>query len=293
MYKRQVSSSGEAVSQTYIQSDVDFVFLSDPTGNSPVPIGAYPSLDVGAGPISQLAFTTPTRTFQSDSESSVIRVRTEDQYGNPKNVVSSQPVDLSTTSAGGSFSYLGGASWSTVTAVSIPAGENLVSFYYRDTVVNEPLITASASSQSWTDVDQVVTILAGEPVQLVATPEDTTVTAGNFARVLIKITDINENPSSASTNQTVTLMAGGGSFYDKDDHGSTISSILIPAGDTSAEVDYMHTVMNETTGYLIAFLDADGVAPPLEAFTTMIYVQPAVLDAASSELSVDLSLIHI
>ncbi|MBN2185361.1 MAG: Ig-like domain-containing protein, partial [Candidatus Krumholzibacteriota bacterium] len=282
-----VSSSGKATAQTVAQSGVQFLLLSDPVSTSPAAIGLSPSLNVVAGPISKLSFTTPVRTFQSDSESTVMRVRTEDQYGNPQNVVSSQSIDLSSTSAGGSFSSLSGGSWSPVTSVSISAGENLVSFYYRDTIVDEPVITASASGQSWTDVDQSVTVLAGTPVQLTATPEDSTVTAGDFARFIIRITDINENPSPAPSGQTITLLAGGGSFYDKDDHGSTISSIVIPAGDTSVEVDYMHTVMNETTGYLIAFFDGDGVVPSLEAFTTLIYIQPSVLDAASSALSVD------
>ncbi|MBN2070974.1 MAG: Ig-like domain-containing protein, partial [Candidatus Krumholzibacteriota bacterium] len=283
-----VSSSGNASVQNLVESDVELTLQSDPSGGSVVEIAVSPTIDIVAGPIFRIVFTTPQRSFKADGESAVMRVRTEDQYGNASTVASAQDILLSSTSGTGSFSHLGGGNWSATSSVTISAGEDTVSFYYRDTKVNEPVITASGSGQSWTDAQQQAIVIAGDPVQLLATPEDSTVTAGEYARFLLRITDIHDNPTSASQDQTITLMAGSGSsFYLTGDHGSTINSIVIPSGDSSVEVDYMYTVMNETTGYLLAFFDGDGVLPNLDAFTTLVYIQPAALDAASSQLSVD------
>ncbi|MCK4537240.1 MAG: Ig-like domain-containing protein, partial [Candidatus Krumholzibacteria bacterium] len=282
-----VSSSGNASVQTTTEDAVAFMVSSDPASGSPVDLAASPAVDVVAASITELVFTTPPRTFQSDGESGVMRVEARDEFGNPSSVAGNQTIDLSSSSGGGSFSHLGGGSWSAVTSVTILSGEDTVSFYYRDTLAGTPDVTASAQGQSWVDPVQSVTVQPGDAVSLVVSPEDTTITAGEFARFLVKVVDANGNASPLSAAQTVTLLPASGNFYDKDDHGTTVSSITISSGSTSAEVDYSHSVMDISSGYFIAFFDTDGVSPSLEAAATTIYVDHSSADAATTTISLD------
>ncbi|MCU0640041.1 MAG: Ig-like domain-containing protein, partial [Candidatus Krumholzibacteria bacterium] len=283
-----VSSSGNAAAQPAVETGVEFTVRSNPVGNSPADIAASPSLNVIASDISQLIFITAPAGFTAGSESGVMRVAARDQYGTPQVVAADPAVDLSSESGTGSFSALPGPGWSAVTSVTISAGEDTASFYYRDTTAGAHNITASGAAQSWTDAVQQVDVTAGAPARLEVSPQDSTIVAGDYARFLVEVTDVYGNRSVLPVNQTISLLStSGNSFYDKDDHGLNVATLVIPSGASSAEVDFMHTAMNLTTGYLVAFLDMDGIPPSLESTATNIYIDHSVASAASSQVAVD------
>ncbi|MBN1884470.1 MAG: Ig-like domain-containing protein, partial [Candidatus Krumholzibacteriota bacterium] len=281
-----VSVDGRAEAQTSVEDDVVFATASDPAGTSGAPIASSPIVDVVAASVDRLVFLTPPRSIEAGGESDVVRIGTQDAYGNPSPVLSDQTIDLSSTSPTGAFSALPGAGWSGISSVTMLAGEDTVSFFCRDTAVGTHDISVAASGQSWTGAVQELVVDAAAPFRLVVSPTDTMVTAGEFARFSISVEDVYGNPSSVTSDQTISLLAAAGSFYDPGNHATPIAQAIVPTGTASASVDYRHTAMNATLGYFLAFIDNDGSAPSLESATTTVYVDNAEADTLVSGVEV-------
>jgi hypothetical protein len=234
-----------ATAQTGAQTSVEFLIRTDPDGLAPAAIGSSPTRNVVADAITKLVFLDPPFTFTTDSEAGPLQIQTQDQFDNPSPVSSNQQIDLSSTSVGGDFSLLGGGSFSSVSNITILDGQHTASFYYRDTVVGTPDITASANGQSWTDAVQGQTVDPGSITKLVfltlAVPFTTDSETGPLQ---IQTQDQFDNPSPVSSNQQVDLsstsvggdfsLLGGGSF-------SSISSVLILNGQDNASFYYRDT----------------------------------------------------
>ncbi len=281
-----VDPGGRAAAQTVVESGVQFTVRSDPGGYGNSPIAASPTLNVIAADIARLSFLTAPQSFAADGESAVIRVRAEDQYGNPAQVTSNQDIALESTAGSGRFSLLGGSNFIETSVVVIASGLDTVSFYYRDSVAGEKTITASASGQSWTDAQQAVTIEPAAPFSLMISPGDTTATAGDFARYRLSVEDAFGNASPISADQAITLLGQPGSFYTTSNHATPISAIVIPSGSDHVFLDYRNTSKDVENAYFLAFLDANGVPPTLESASALIYIDNASLDPATSEIMV-------
>ncbi|MDD4857202.1 MAG: Ig-like domain-containing protein, partial [Candidatus Krumholzibacteria bacterium] len=287
---QSIDAGGRSIAQTAVESAVEFAMSSDPAGETRSPLALSPSLDVVAGSIAKLTFTTPQRTFTADNESAVMRVRAEDEFGNPSSVAGDQSVDLSTSAASGMFSHLGGGDFAETGAVAILAGEDTASFYYRDIVAGDKTITASAGGQSWTDAQQTVTVNAGIPFRLAVSPEDTTAVAGDYVRYRLRVEDEEGNPSALSNSQAISLLGYPGDFYTTSNHGTPITQITIASGAHTVYVDYRNTNKQmEFPPYVLAFLDDNGVSPTLEAASATIYVDSGPFDPATSEIEVSKS----
>jgi hypothetical protein len=146
-----VSAANAAILIAY-KVETTAVNVSDGSLNSSGGYGL--ALTVNATAISRLAFATPPRSIATGEASAVMTVQTQDTYGNPSNVAADAVVNLSSTSATGSFS-LNPTPWASITSVTIPSGQSSASFYYKDTTIGTPLITAAETpSQGWTDASQ-------------------------------------------------------------------------------------------------------------------------------------------
>jgi hypothetical protein len=122
------------------------------------------SVNVTATPeaVAKIAFTTPPRTRIINVPTHVITIQTQNTVGNPVNVMADTTINLTSTSTQGLFS-LSDTPWASITSVTIPTGSNSASFYYMDTTVGNPVITASESpDQGWTDAEQEQTITDGD-----------------------------------------------------------------------------------------------------------------------------------
>ncbi|HVO76543.1 MAG TPA: invasin domain 3-containing protein, partial [Candidatus Bathyarchaeia archaeon] len=282
-----VDALGRAVAQTAAASNVEFTVGSDPSGASPLSLASSPRLNVVAGPIEQLLFLTPQRTLTADGESAVMRVATEDAFGNHAPVGGVQNVNLGSSAGTGRFSHLGGTNFVATGAVTIAAGEDTVSFYYRDTAAGNKTITASGAGQSWTPAQQSVTVQAGTPFRLKVFPADTTITAGDFARFRLRVEDADGNPSPPQNSQTITLLGQPGSFYTTSNHTTPITQIVVPSGSSTVYLDYQNTIKEMTVPYVLAWLDQDGVLPTLEAASANVFVANAAFNPGTSDISVD------
>jgi hypothetical protein len=182
-----------ATTPTVSNPAVSFVVESDPLGTAVQPITASPTVNLQPGAITQIAYITVGYVFESTSEAGPIVVQARDTFGNPSSTGSNQRIDLSTTSATGQFSALGGGSFTPVSYVTMAAGSSEVSFYYRDTRVGLPTITASAFGQPWPPIAQQQQVTPGPASTVVVTPADTTITAGDFMRFMVEVVDANGN----------------------------------------------------------------------------------------------------
>lgn len=116
------------------------------------------SADTMSSAISKIVFTTTNQTLVQNQVSNLITIQTQDSTGNARDVCSDTVINLTSSSSGGSFS-LNASPWESINSVTISAGQNSVSFYYKDSVVGTPTVTASESpSLGWTDATQVETI---------------------------------------------------------------------------------------------------------------------------------------
>ena len=96
------------------------------------------------GPASKLSFTAGTsQTLSANTVSSVITVQLQDSGNNPINSGSAISVSLAATGTTTGVFYSNSGGTTIITSVTINAGSNSASFYYKDTTAGSPTITAS------------------------------------------------------------------------------------------------------------------------------------------------------
>lgn len=94
----------------------------------------------------KLVFITNEQVIPIETASGDIKVQIQDQDGNPVNATSNVTVNLSSSSTTGRFST-DKNTWSTSNthSVTIPSGQNQVTFYYKDSTPGLHTITAKAT----------------------------------------------------------------------------------------------------------------------------------------------------
>ena len=94
--------------------------------------------------VQRIAFTTSAQTKNTNTVSDIITVQTQSNGGAPINVINDTTVNLSSSSTGGRF-YSDAGGTITITAVTISAGANSASFYYKDLYGGAPTLTAQCA----------------------------------------------------------------------------------------------------------------------------------------------------
>jgi len=271
-----------------------FVVESDPEGTALQPIAASPAVNLQPGTINKLQFSNVAHVFQTTSEGGPYSVVARDTYGNPSPVSGDQTINLSSTSGTGTFSVLGGGAFLPVTSVTMTAGTHTTTFYYRDTAVGNPTITAAASSQSWGTAAQVQDVNAGPPGLLELAASDPTVTVDEYARITIDITDVYGNPTTLTSNRDLVLTSSAvvqaaaqaaapeqasGEFFLPGDHGTPIMILAMAAGQQTVQVDFRSTDANGGNPHLVVILNDD--PPPLTG-SVNVTVSPGPVSHAAS-----------
>ena len=184
---------------------------------------------VNAAVASQLVFSTAPQTLTVGVASNTITVELEDAFGNPADASSDLTVNVSTTSAGGTFTP--------ASPLTIPAGLAQVSFTYTDTEQGTPTLTAAATGlTSATQQETVVTVAAASQLAFSTAPQ--TLTAGVASNTItVTLEDASGNPVDASSGLTVTLSttSAGGTF-------TPASPLTIPAGASQVSFTYTDTI---------------------------------------------------
>jgi len=115
--------------------------------------------------ISKIVFTTSPQTISQNVASSTMTIQTQSSGGTPVNVNSDTAVTLESTSGGGKFSITSDFAVE-VTTVTITNGTSTANFFYKDTQVGNPIITADeldGYGYGWDPAQQQQTITGTSP----------------------------------------------------------------------------------------------------------------------------------
>jgi hypothetical protein len=185
------------------------------------------AINMSAGPVSKLAFTSSPVTATAGSASSTITVQRRDAFGNPSTAEAARAIVLSSTS-GGSASF-------NPSSPSIASGSSSASFTYTDTQAGSPTITAASTSPSAiTSATQQETVNAAAASSLAfvqGPPASVTVNQVLAPAVTVLVSDAYGNPKSG-TSVTMSLngggtLSGGGSQTTAANGIATFSSLSV------------------------------------------------------------------
>src|SRR5713101_2921814 len=196
------------------------------------PLGTSYPVAVTVTSIPGLAFITAPQTLRTGI-CSAITVQAWVSAGAPFNVPSDTLLSLSTSSAGGAFSFDSTCSGVTTT-FNMSAGTNSASFFYKDSVVGSPTITVSATGlTSAAQTENVVATAPAAPSKLVFTTVGQTLT-GICSPITVQTQDSTGKPSNVASATTISLSttSATGAFFS---FGCTtvFTSVTMSAGTNS------------------------------------------------------------
>lgn len=260
-------------------------------------------------PPAKTAFITPVRTINAGLPSMEITIQVQDVAGNPANVAADAAVALTSNSGTGLFdTSAAGAFDGSVTSVTVLAGSNTASFYYKDSTLGAPTITATpAGLNASQQMEMVVAADAVSQIGFVTAPQTVQALLPS-AVITIQSQDGAGNPVNVGANTVVNLTStsAGGKFdlLDTGPFSGAITSVTIPAGSNTVDFYYRDAVAGTPTiraaatglnsglqtetitpapAAMLAFTTQPGGAVSGMAFTTQPVV--AVQDAAGNTVT--------
>ncbi len=180
-----------------------------------------------------LVFTAGPQTLTAGVASGTMSVALQDAFGNAVDATTPLTVNLSTTSANGTFSP--------ASPLSIPAGANSVSFQYTDTSAGTPVLTVATAGLGPATRQLTVTPAAAQQLAFTSAPQ--TLTAGVASgTITVKLEDVFGNVANAANALTITLSttSSTGTF-------TPISPLTLPAGADSVDFQYTDTIAGTAT----------------------------------------------
>lgn len=221
---------------------------------------------ITAASASRLVFTTTAVSGKASGSASLgpITVQLRDAFGN----VAVAPaggtvVSLASNSAGVTVFATTAGNTTTTSTVTIAAGTSSVSFYYGDTKVGGPTITAS--STGLTPATQTEAITAADPKKLcIAQFTDLTCSPtvapkkGSASTYYVVLRDQWDNLTTTTTAITVTLSSSGGSVNP--------TSLPIAAGQSNGSFTFNAPNGNGATGTITA--SSSGLSTATTNYTT-------------------------
>ena len=253
-------AGGSAITSVTIASGASSAtfYYSDTTAGTPTVTasdGAFNSSPsqqdtVKAAAASQVAITGAPLSFLAGNRGGPITVQLEDAYGNTGAISTvAQTIGLGTTSSAGAF-YASQSGGSAIASVKIAAGVSSATFYYGDALAGTPTVTASDSAFS-SSSSQQETVEAAAATQVAITGAPASLIAGSRGGpITVQLEDASGNTGATSTvAQTIGLGSSSpaGVFYANQSGGSAITSVTIPAGQSSATVYYSDTAAGTPT----------------------------------------------
>ena len=166
----------------------------------------------------KLVFTTePSAGALTAGACNTFTVTSENSSGTATDPTSALTVNLATGHSSGTF-YSGSGCSGSITSTSIGTSASAVTVYYEDTTATTTGYTVTAATSTLpgitTATSNSYTVVAGAATKLVYTTVPSTGTAGTAFSVTVQSQDANGNPSSPTSNTTITLSkaSGGGTL---------------------------------------------------------------------------------
>ena len=220
-------------------NSVSFKYTDDTAGTPTITaaasglISAAQQESVSPAAAQLLVFTAGPQTLTAGVASGTMSVALQDAFGNAVDATTPLTVNLSTTSANGTFSP--------ASPLSIPAGANSVSFQYTDTSAGTPVLTVATAGLGPATRQLTVTPAAAQQLAFTSAPQ--TLTAGVASgTITVKLEDVFGNVANAANALTITLSttSSTGTF-------TPISPLTLPAGADSVDFQYTDTTAGTAT----------------------------------------------
>lgn len=241
-------------------NSASFYFRSNVVGTKQVSakFGSLPAATqnetITPGPVTQIAFATAQTSLMVATCSSAIAIETRDQFGNASNTTALRTINL-TNPSGVALSFYSDAGCTTpITSIDIGAGTNTQSFYVQGPAVGTAGLTASTAGLS--SISRNYVIIAAPPSKLTFSTAPQTIPAGSCSGITtIRADDASNNVSAVAADTTVTLTGPPAVFYSDASCTTTITSITIPGGTSSASFYFI----SNTSGTLGLTASAAGL----------------------------------
>ena len=203
------------------------------------------SFNITAAAASKLVYTTTAQTLTAGVVSGTITVQEEDAFGNV--TTTAETVNLSTSNTGTGLFKDNATGQTTITSVSIASGSSTASFKYVDTLASTPTLTAAATGL--TSATQMETVIAATVSKLAFTTTPQTLTAGVVSGA-ITVQEQDQYGNVTTAAETVNLSTSNtstGLFKDNATGSTTIASVTISAGSSTANFKYVDTLASTPT----------------------------------------------
>ncbi len=230
--------------RTVTASDVSTPAESPDTGLS----NGTVSVNINPSNIYRFSFTTTPKSLEAGQISSAITVQARDVYGNASPTASELPVYLTTTSSNGKFSLSTDFSSSNlITSGTITAGNSAMNFYYQDTSIGNPVVTASDVSPldipdtGILNATQTNAVVAGNVTKIAFSPSLGTVVAGGISDPITIKTQNQysiDTPVLADTTLYLFSSSNKGTFSLNAGGPWTLTAVTLNAGQSSLQIYY-------------------------------------------------------
>jgi subtilisin family serine protease len=172
----------------------------------------------------KLVFTSGPQIISAGSTSGYITIQSQDYSGNPTYVMVPTQINLTSASGGGRFDTSATGPFNgNITSATISWGCTTATFYYRDTLSGNPLITAAG--QGFDSGSQNITVQTGAPSKLVFSTQVSAYNAAGMPFVIQPVVGIQDSFGNTVTNSLVPVTLGITS-------GSGISGAVLSGNNT-------------------------------------------------------------
>jgi hypothetical protein len=192
-------------------------------------------------PPTALVFVSAPQTVATTGCSAITSVETW-AGSTPTTVITPTMVNLSANPPAGFTFYANSNCTGPLTSVTIGVGQGSANFYFKGTTPGTVTLTASSTGLTSGTQDETITPL---PTKLLfTTPARTTAAGICSAVVTVQATDLGNNPLPVATSTTVNLTQSGTPadtafrFYSDSSCGTSVTSVTIPARQSSANLYY-------------------------------------------------------
>ncbi|MGA2838450.1 MAG: hypothetical protein ABSF84_17845, partial [Acidimicrobiales bacterium] len=249
------TSGGTATTSVTLPANTSSVsaYYGDETPGTPTITAAATGLTSGtqqesitAGAPAKVVFTTGSVSGPASSSATLgpITVELQDAYGNVATSGSPTTVNLTSTSAGASFSATSGGA--AITSVTIPGSYSTASFFYGDTKAGSPTVSAGATGLTSGTQVETITALAGTQLGVSTFTGGAGASATNAFTVTLEDTYGNATTKAGATTVTLSTTSGTGKFAATSG-GASVASVTLPANTASVTAYYGDTTAGSPT----------------------------------------------
>ena len=213
--KFAVSASGPWTATSFTanagQSSLSFYFKDSVSGSPLLTAGASGLVEanqvvtVTPENLHHFSFVTASQIIPTTKASGIMTVSARDIFNN--NVLPGSTLSLNLSSDSGHHEFSASATgWSSISSISLPSGQNSVSFYYKDWVIGSSTLSVRDSGSLYTAATQTETVVSSELSQVrIASAAQTVAVNTPSAAVSIYLADGAGNRISTTTPVTVTI----------------------------------------------------------------------------------------